>query len=207
MSRMRLLRKALVFLPIVLLSFTSCALCLGEGREFATGADSDLNFMVYGDSFHYEVGSGLTIQLLTAYDEDGTQFSEAGIALTVSVGSGEKDEETINLTGKEPPGGFKEEWDRGMAWLRYWEAEEFFIPERAANVDWWRPWPFQYEESLWIPRFILGQAEVGRKTLSLGLYVFFYIPDRNAWNPPTVFRSLSVNFRWTGEDEIEILNS
>ena len=163
--------------------------------------------MVYGDSFHYEVGSGLTIQLLTAYDEDGTQFSEAGIALRASVGPYENGEETINLTGKEPPGGFKEEWDRGMAWLRYWEAEEFFIPERAANVDWWRPWPFQYEESLWIPRFILGQAEVGRKTLSLGLYVFFYIPDRNAWNPPTVFRSLSVNFRWTGEDEIEILNS
>lgn len=205
MSRTRVLRKALVFLPVVLLSLSSCAYSLGAWREVASGDDPFVKFMVCGDSLQVDVSEGFSFQLLTAFDKNGPRISGCGYAISASVSPNDKEGERINLTGTEPPGGFKKEWGQGGAWLRYWEAEEFYIQERAADIAWWRPWTFPFEETLHIPRFLLGEEGDGKRTLGIALVLFAYIPGEEASNYPSTLCSLSLDFEWTGEDEIGIL--
>lgn len=161
--------------------------------------------MVYGGSLRADVSEGFSFQLLTAFDKNGPRFSECGYAISASVSPGGKEAERINLTGTEPPGGFKKEWGQGGAWLCYWEAEEFYIQERAADIAWWRSWTFPFEETLHIPRFLLGEEGDGKRTLGMALVLFAYIPGEEASNHPSALRSLSLDFEWTGQDEIEIL--
>ena len=83
--------------------------------------------------------------------------------------------------------------------------DEIRLRLKEADIAWWRKWTFPFEGTLTIPRFLLGEEGDGKRTLGMALVLFAYIPGAEASNYPSALRSLSLDFEWTGEDEIEIL--
>lgn len=205
MSRSSMLRRVLAFLPVVLLSLSSCAYFRGAWRVIGSFDDPYVTMMVYGESLKAQVENGFPIQLLTAVDKDGSRPSTGGYALVGYLGRYTGDSEPVNLTGREPFGGFPEIRGGGV-WLRYWTSEEFHIPEREVEGLFLAPKIFNYEETIVIPRFLLDEGKEEKN--SLGLILAYISPS--AYVEPTYSNfyqesSVRIDFRWTGEDEIEIL--
>lgn len=162
--------------------------------------------MVYGDSLQADVHDGFHVHLMTAVDKERSRPPEGGYALVARLGSYGDDSEIINLTGREPLGGFPERRGGGV-WLRYWTNDEFHIPEREVETTFLVPWPFEYEEELVIPRFLLEEEREEKNTLRLLLAQITLSGDGE--EAKTYFdiepSIVTIDFRWIGEDEIEIL--
>ena len=143
---------------------------------------------------------------MTAADKDCPRPSAGGYALVARLGPYSADSEPVNLTGREPLGGFPERYGGGV-WLRYWTNEEFHIPEREIETTFLVPWHFEYEEEIIVPRFLLEEGMEEKNTLRLLLAQITLTGSREGWvasfdlEPSLV----SIDFRWVGEDEIEIL--
>lgn len=162
--------------------------------------------MVYGDSLRVDVEDGFPMRLMTAVDKDRRLPSGGGYALVARLGSYGDDSEIINLTGREPLGGFPERYGGGV-WLRYWTNEEFDIPEREIETTFLVPWLFEYEEELLVPRFLLEEGKEEMNTLRLLLAQISLSGDGE--EAKTYFDMepsiVTIDFRWTDENEIEIL--
>lgn len=161
--------------------------------------------MVYGDSLKANVEDGLSVQLLTGVEKDASEPTTGGYALAGYLGRYARDSEPVNLTGKDPIGGLPERHGGGV-WLRYWTSEEFHIPEREVDGTFLVPWVYEYEEALLIPRFLLDEGKEEKNTLCLILAYISVSADEE--RTKTYFNqeaSVNIDFRWIGEDEIEIL--
>ena len=196
-------RRATAFLPLFSILLSWCSYSRGAWSERDTGVD--VGFMVYGESLVADVESGLSIRLLTGVEKDASEPSTGGYALVGYLGRYTGASEPVNLTGREPIGGFPEIRGGGV-WLRYWTSEEFYIPERKVDGTFMVPWVYEYEEDLLIPRFLLDEGKEEKNSLCL---ILAYISP-SAYEEPTKSyfcqeSSVLIDFRWVGEDEIEIL--
>lgn len=163
--------------------------------------------MVYGDSLRVDVEDGFPMRLMTAVDKDRRLPSGGGYALVARLGSYGDDSRIINLAGREPLGGFPERYGGGV-WLRYRTNEEFQIPEREIETTFLVPWLFEYEEDLLVPRFLLEEGKEEKNALRLLLAQISL--SGGGEEAKTYFdiepSIVAIEFRWTGENEIEILS-
>ncbi len=192
-------------LPVVLLSLSSCAYFRGAWRTIGSYDDPYVIMMVYGESLTPYVEDGFPIQLLTSVDKNGSRPSSGGYALVGYLGRYTGDSEPVNLTGREPIGGFPELRGGGV-WLRYWTNEEFHIPEREVDGIFLRPKIFKHEETIVIPRFLLDEGKEEENSICLILaHISVSSNDKRTITYFYQESAVTIDFRWIGEDEIEIL--